>query len=89
MINYYKIVDTNYIIAIGTHGNDRVEEITESEYNTIMQMIQNSPTNPEGYSYKLRAENLEWELVELPPMPEDEDIDDAEALNIILGGGAE
>ncbi len=38
------------------------------------------------YTYKLRADTLEWELVELPPEPEPE-LTSEEALDIILGGG--
>ena len=68
----------NYIEALGGHGLSGTE-ITESEYNTIMQKIRNRPTDPDGYTYKLRADNLEWELVELPPV-EEEPLTDEEAL---------
>ena len=66
-----------YLIAIGT--NIGGTEITESEYATIMQKIQNKPTDTDGYTYKLRADNLEWELVKLPPV-EPEPLTDEEAL---------
>jgi len=72
----FKIVIDGYIAALTNGGGT---EITESEYNTIMQKIQNKPTDPEGYTYKLRADNLEWELVELPPV-EPEPLTDEEAL---------
>ena len=36
--------------------------------DTIMQKIQSKPADPEGYQYRLRADNLEWELVKLPPV---------------------
>ena len=67
----------SYITALGT-GFGEVE-ITESEYNAIMQKIQARPTDPRGYQYCLRADNLEWELVELPPI-EPEPLTDEEAL---------
>lgn len=70
-----KIVIDGYIAAVSTGG----EEITESEYSTIMQKIQNKPVDPNGYQYRLRADNLEWELVELPPI-EPEPLTDEEAL---------
>lgn len=57
------IAKNGYIIAV---------EESDANYNTIMQIIQNKPTDPEGYQYKLRADNLEWELVELP-VQEDSD----------------
>lgn len=71
-----KIVMDGYVSAISLLIG---EEITEPEYNTIMQKIQNKPTDPEGYTYKLRADNLEWELVELPPI-EPEPLTDEQAL---------
>ncbi len=49
------------------------EEITESEYNAIYNMILNKPTAPIGYDYRLTKE-LEWELYELPPV---EDLEEA------------
>ena len=66
-----------YVESVGT-GNVGTE-LTESEYNAIMQKIQNKPTDPEGYQYKLRADDLEWELVKLPPV-EPEPVTDEEAL---------
>ena len=56
-------------VGIGNVGT----ELTESEYNTILQKIQSKPEAPDGYTYKLRADNLEWEMVELPAV---EPIDD-------------
>lgn len=74
MTEFYKVIDGDYISGIGTNGNDSVTEITEAEYNAIMQKIQNKPTDPESYQYKLRADNLEWEMVELPdPEPVEEE----------------
>lgn len=84
---YYKNIAEEYIDSIST-GLGQIE-IAETEYNAILTIIRNAPTAPDGYIYKLRADNLEWELVELPPVPVDEDIDDSEALDIILGGANE
>ena len=49
------------------------KEITEAEYNHIKSIIDNRPTAPEGFGYRLTTE-LEWELYELPPV-EDEPIE--------------
>ena len=77
----------NHIIATGTgYGGT---EITEAEYNEIMAIIQNHPT-AEGKGYRLKAD-LTWEEYDLPPEPEPSDEDelsDAEALNILLGGAS-
>ena len=59
-------------------------EITYSKYVEILEMLRNRPSVPVGFSYRLTAE-LEWELFELP-IVEDEEISEAEALDIILGG---
>ncbi len=63
----------------------------DANADEIEAMLCHKPTAPDGYAYKLRADTLEWELVEIQPEPEpsEEDISDEEALNIILGGGAE
>ena len=47
--------------------------ISESEYNTILNAIHNRPTAQDGFTYKLKADTLTWELVELPPMDDTDD----------------
>ena len=85
-MRHYKIINNSFVEAIGI-GFDGLE-ITVEEYNGISDMIDNRPTPPEGYDYRLR-EDLTWELYELPPIdPVDDEIDDSEALAIILGGEA-
>ena len=41
------------------------KEITEAEYNRIKSIIDNRPTAPDGFTYRLTAE-LEWELYGMP-----------------------
>lgn len=93
MTAFYKIADDGYITAIGTNGNDSVTEITEIEYYDILSIIGDKPSSPEGYTHRLRADTLEWELVELPPVPDVEDEptieDKAEAYDILMGGASE
>lgn len=75
----------NHIIAIGTGAGGT--EITETEYNDIMAIIQNRPS-ADGKGYRLKAD-LTWEAYDLPPEPEPSDEDelsDTQALNILLGG---
>ena len=76
-MRFFKNILSGFLVSISTNAG--VVEITESEYATIMQKIQNKPADPDGYQYKLRADNLEWELVELPPV-EPEPMTDEEAL---------
>ena len=72
---YSKLIEDGYIIAVGT--GILGEEITESEYNELMSIIHNRPTPQNGYDYKLKADTLTWELVELPK-PSDTDTDATE-----------
>ena len=84
-MRYYKQLSGDYIITIGV-GLDGIE-IAEDEYNEILSAIQNRPQT-EGKGYKLKTD-LTWEEYGLPftPEPSDEDeLSDAEALNVILGG---
>ena len=84
-----KVVNNGYIVAITSASTG--DAISESEYNAILGIINNAPSAPDGYTYKLRADTLEWELVELPPAPEYEPTteDKAEAYDILIGGAAE
>lgn len=87
-MRHYKQISDNCIAAIGT-GPGGVE-ITESEYNEIMAVIQNRP-QADGKGYRLKTD-LTWEEYDLPPEPEPSDEDelsDAEALDILLGGANE
>lgn len=91
MKDFYKVVDNGYITGIGTNGNDSADAITDAEYNHLLSLIRSAPAAPDGYTYRLRADNLEWEMVELPPAPEYEptEADKAEAYDILIGGDAE
>jgi hypothetical protein len=71
-----KIVIDGFVSAVSLRVGT---EITEAEYNAIMQKIQSKPADPEGFQYKLRANTLAWELVKLPPV-EPEPLTDEEAL---------
>ena len=67
----YKYINNGYIIGVGT-GAGAGELITEDEYNEILDKINNRPTAPEGFTYRLTTA-LEWELCELPPIKNNED----------------
>lgn len=42
---------------------------TEAEYFAVKETLDNVPTAPEGFYYRL-TENLEWELCEMPTIEE-------------------
>jgi hypothetical protein len=68
---------TPYVVCISKNIGER--EITKAEYDHLLDLALNAPKAPGGYEYKLRADNLEWELVKLPPI-EPEPLTDEEAL---------
>ena len=79
-MRYYIQKDDDYIYGIGT--GESGEEITESEYNELMNMIRNRPVR-EGYGYRLKTD-LTWEEYEAPIEPDEPDAE--EVLNVLLGG---
>ena len=81
-MRFYKTIESGYIIAIGTGGGGT--EITESEYDQIMAVIQNKPSRTETKDYRLELD-LTWEEYDRPPEPEPE-LDGEELLDILLGG---
>jgi hypothetical protein len=80
-MRHYKIIENGYLTAIGK-GYDGIE-ITEAEYNELLELIRNRPTADAGYDYLLK-EDLTWELVEVPVVePTDEEISGDELLTMI------
>lgn len=82
-MRYYKAIDNGYITAIGIGGGGT--EITASEYNAIMGVIQNKPKWEGTTDYHLRTD-LTWEPYERVPEPQSDEIDAEEALSILTGG---
>lgn len=70
-MRYYKTIIDGYLVSVGTGTGGT--EITESEYNGLLSIIHNRPTPQSGYDYKLKADTLTWELVELPPIDDTDD----------------
>lgn len=81
-MNYFKTTNGNYILSVGTGASG--EEITKTEYNEIISAIQNKPQTTETTDYRLKTD-LTWEAYEIEQI-EEPDINDTEALDIILGG---
>lgn len=83
-MRYYKQIIDGYIAAVGTGGGGT--EITETEYNEIMSVIQNKPARTETTDYHLK-EDLTWEAFEVEPVdPAEEELGAEEALEILMGG---
>ena len=67
---YKKYEKDGYILCLGIG-----DEITEDEYNKILDKINNHPSAPEGFTYRLTTA-LEWELAELPPIENNEEFEE-------------
>lgn len=83
-MTFSKIVDGEYISAV-MKSNGGTGNITEEEYNAIRAAISQVPERREGYRLRLHDNSLEWEYIAIPA-PEEDEISDAEALEIITGG---
>lgn len=81
-MRFYKHIENNYILAIGT-GNGGTE-ITEAEYNDILSVIRNRPQETAEIGYRLKTD-LTWESYEKEPQPEP-DLTADEIVDIIFGG---
>ena len=76
---FYKMINGNELIGVSTVECRCSVEVNESEYSALKNILQNVPPAPPGYTYRLRADNLEWELNKLPPI-EPEPLTDEESL---------
>lgn len=85
-MQYFKTIINGNLFSVSTGFGDL--EITEGEYNALLDRIQNKPDAPDGYEYRIN-ENGEYVLVELPVVvPDDEDdLTAEEAMEILAGGG--
>lgn len=63
----YKEVKDGIIVSVGESLINGTT-ISDEEYNAILSVINNKPIADYGYGYRLRTD-LTWELVELPPVP--------------------
>ena len=60
-MKYFKNIENGYIVSVSTaHGQT---EITQEEYENILQVIKVIPQAEDGFEYRLK-EDLTWELIE-------------------------
>ena len=60
-MKYFKTIKNGYIIGLQTIIGQT--EITEEEYNFLLQIIRDKPIAESGWDYRLK-EDLTWELYE-------------------------
>lgn len=85
-MKYYKNIDEDYLQSVSI-GTGQIE-VTQEEFENLLSVIRAKPMDIGRKIWRLSV-NLTWELHELPPEPEPSDNDeltDAEALDILLGG---
>lgn len=82
-MRFFKSVNDGYIQTIGM-GECGVE-ISEDEYHAISAAIENRPHTAELTALRLR-EDLTWEEYPIDPPDPDPEINDAELLDILMGG---
>ena len=82
-MEFFKNVNEGYIDSVST-GNGQTK-ITKQEYDAIIEIAHNAPKAPEGFQYKLRNNDMGWELVEVPPapVPSDEDATEQDYQNAL------
>ena len=68
----YKQIEDGILIAIGDSSaiGENQTEITQAEYDSIMDIIRNKPEDTEEFVYKLNAETLTYDEYPAPPAPE-------------------
>lgn len=66
---YRKNVEDGYIHSVAAGVSAENSNIAEGEYNQIKTIIENQPTAPDGFYYRL-TESLEWELCEMDAIEE-------------------
>ena len=87
-MRYYKTINDGYLVSVGTGSGGT--EITESEYNELLSIIHDRPTPPTGFDYKLKADTLTWELVELPePSAEDDEATESDYIDALQDLGVD
>ena len=67
-MRYYKRIENGYIVSIGTGPG--ATEITEADYNQILQAVEDKPTETATMGYRLKTD-LTWESYEREPIVDD------------------
>ena len=72
---YYKSIEDNILIAVGTSSVASAPniEISRAEYDSILDIVRNKPEDTDTIIYKLHADTLEYVAYDRPeePVPEE------------------
>lgn len=81
---YAKVIENGYITIIGD-GISGIQ-ITKEKYEELLDIITHAPKAPLGYDYMLKADTLEWELVNISENNDSFPLEDkSEAYDILVG----
>lgn len=72
-MNYCCMVSDGYICGVLESEQHFPNEITEEQKDEVVAMLCNRPSASDGFTYKLKADTLTWEQVELPEPSSDDD----------------
>ena len=89
-MNYCLIISDGYINGFCQSEDSVLNPITEAEFNRIKSIHSERPAAQDGFTYKLKADTLTWELVELPPIDDtDEDATESDYIDALNDLGVE
>lgn len=88
-MNYCLIISDGYINGFCQSEDAVLNPISEEEFNRIKSIHSERPTAQDGYTYKLKADTLEWELVELPPVETDDEATESDYIDALQDLGVE
>ena len=79
-MQYYRTIDEDGFITVSTLDADGDGNSTQAEHDTIAELYRNAP---DGYGVVQTEDGYGYAARSVEPDPE---LDDSEALNILLGG---
>lgn len=82
-MQYYKLTDDEGFVSVSTLNADGNGNSTQAEHDEIAEMYRNAP---DGYGVIETESGFEYAARPIDPDPE---LDDSEALDILLGGEVE
>lgn len=88
-MNYCLIISNGYIEGFCQSEDAVLNPISEEEFNRIKSIHSEKPTAPDGYTYKLKADTLTWELVELPPIEDDDEATESDYITALQDLGVD
>ena len=82
-MNYCCMVSDGYICGVLESEQHFPNEITAEEKDNIYSLLLNRPTAQDGFTYRLKSDTLEWELVELPPIEDDDEATESDYIDAL------